>query len=200
MWSFKRPHQPRMVVVLDHSPNPQQQQPQQVSEAGGSREAGGAEAGGRAAPEDVIPSKPSNMRWLTRSDIDGLPPPGAGGAGGGGSGGADQQQQGSSGDGGGSDGQRDLVAEAIRDAAVDIPEVTQARGWMSCYELTEQWSSRIPRAQQALICCSVLCCAQPFGGLHKASAQPAGRSRTRQPQPPSPPLRRYAGPPSAGAG
>lgn len=59
----------------------------------------------------MAPGGPTNMTWLTRSDLEGLP----------GSGrrpGQQQQQQSVA----------DLVAEVIRTAGQDVPEVTQVRG------------------------------------------------------------------------
>ncbi len=107
VWSLKRPHQLRLSLVLDHSePTQQSQQKQQPDAENGT--AAAAAAGAAAGAEDVTPSKPINMRWLTRSDIEGLPGPDAN---------ADPRPP----------QYPDLVAEAIRDAGFDIPEVTQIR-------------------------------------------------------------------------
>ena len=122
VWSFADPLAPRLARVLDHckptaaavAAAPPQLGPAEATESGG---------GGGGMAESAGPAKPTDMRWLTRSDLRGLP----------------------DGDGGGDSGRGawgDValppeVAAAVRDAAVDVPEVTHARwsaalgGWVT---------------------------------------------------------------------
>ncbi|KAI8472624.1 MAG: WD40-repeat-containing domain protein [Monoraphidium minutum] len=123
VWSFARPAAPRLALVLDHSQGPQPRAPN--GGGGGARDQqpapapGGAAGGGGGGGGGGAAGKPSDMRWLTRSDLDGL-------QGGGGGGGAAARTGGAL---------PALVAEAIRDAAVDVPEVTQIRwaGYCDCW-------------------------------------------------------------------
>lgn len=109
-----------MLLVLDHfekqqQENGQEQRQQQEQGSMADKQQGDGAAGkpgeGSGAA-DVVPAKPSNMRWLTRSDLEGLEDTEAEAR-------KRQQQKGRA------SGWLDLVAEAIRDAAVDVPEVTQ---------------------------------------------------------------------------
>lgn len=84
IWSIAEPLRPRLVRVLDH---------------------GEASSSNRASPSangaaDVDNGKKTNMTWLTRSDMDGLPEAAT---------------------------TNDLVAEALRNVHQDVPEVTQVR-------------------------------------------------------------------------
>jgi hypothetical protein len=108
--------QPRLVLVLDHASPRASGCAAPDSEGRDTAEPPARVAAGGGAPPDVDHAKPSDMRWLTRSDLEGLLAKKESGRG-------DAQQQ-----------RRRrqmpaIVAEAIRDAAYDIPEVTQA-GWM----------------------------------------------------------------------
>jgi len=109
IWAFKRLQQPRMLLVLDHSAKGQ---PKAASEIDETAEDSKSNGGCTGASADVIPAKLSNMRWLTQSDLAGLPSAADAGQ---------EQQLG----GGAGPKWPDLVAEAIRDASYDIPEVTQ---------------------------------------------------------------------------
>jgi hypothetical protein len=135
VWGFKHPTQPRLLAVLDHAARVSGPAASPHAPGGGGDAAAAAPppadvaaaapppadvAAAAPPPADVVPSQTSDMVWLTRSDLEGLPAGSQGGSGGG------AQQQ-------GQQGQRraqcvpDIVAEAIRDAAHDIPEATQAR-------------------------------------------------------------------------
>jgi hypothetical protein len=86
IWSFNSSKQPILTVMLDH------QDPAKAKQAGsGMSPAGGARD---------VEGGPTDMQWLTRSDLDGLAP------------------------------ERpklpDIVQQAIRTAGEDVPEVTQA--------------------------------------------------------------------------
>jgi hypothetical protein len=88
---------------------------------GGSKDqaAAGSGAGGGGGDADIIPVKKSDMRWLTRSDLEGLPSQA-------------EREAAAAADAGRRAALPELVAEAIRDAAVDVPEVTQVRLGLSC--------------------------------------------------------------------
>lgn len=105
VWCFKRPTQPRLVVMLDHT-DPE------AKEEGDEHPAGGA--------RDVL-GGPSNMQWLTRSDVDGLPAEGR------------QEMPG-------------IVQEAILNARADIPEVIQV-GSIRRERQTEAAAAEAVRAQ-----------------------------------------------------
>lgn len=132
VWSFARPQNPKLLLVLDHS-EPSKPQAAATDGGGGARAGDGAtrdqEPGAPGAAGDVLPAKKSDMRWLTRSDLDGLPAAGEG-----------DDEAAAAATAAAADARREererearlaempgLVAEAIRDAAEDVPEVTQVR-------------------------------------------------------------------------
>ncbi len=88
VWScLEAPSTPRLIATLDHT----------EPDEGSSEEAASGPTGGAA---DVAAKRASNMQWLTRSDLEGLP----------------GEEQGPA---------LGLVEAAIRDCARDVPEVTQ---------------------------------------------------------------------------
>ena len=141
VWSLAPGAPPRMQLVLDHGAGAAGQPRQaQQGQGGASAGAGGAGreqpdgggSGGGGGTGDVLPAGPSDMRWLTQSDVGVAPAAGAARGGGG----KEERECGSA--------LPDLVAEAIRDAAVDIPEVTQASSLRRAGPTCLQWLSAEP--------------------------------------------------------